>query len=78
MRATTSRMRRIAAVICTAPIFAIAAGAGAASAAVFPPSSHVASDYSKSLGDRLSYGDGWGWGWGDGDGWGWGDGGGWG
>ncbi|WP_208640879.1 hypothetical protein, partial [Streptomyces carpinensis] len=60
MRATKSKMRRIAAVVCTAPIFAIAAGAGAASAAALPSSSHVASAPSYR-GDRC---DGWGWGWG--------------
>ncbi|MBL3670831.1 hypothetical protein JL475_33725 [Streptomyces sp. M2CJ-2] len=77
MRATTSRTRRIAAAVCMAPILAVAAGAGAVSAAASPSSSHVASapfHDSKARGDRCFFGDGWGWGWGDHchSGWGWG------
>ncbi|MER5603357.1 hypothetical protein [Streptomyces sp. NPDC002265] len=66
----------MAAVICTAPIFAIAAGADAASAAALPSSSHVTSALShdsKGLGDRCFYGDGRGWGDRGGGGYGGGD-----
>ncbi|MGW0212429.1 hypothetical protein ACWDZ8_44460, partial [Streptomyces sp. NPDC003233] len=66
MRAHTTRMKRVAIAVCSAPILAIVAGAGAAQAATSsaPASApaHVAT----------YHGDGWGWGWGDDGGWGWG------
>ncbi|MEU4932989.1 hypothetical protein AB0G54_41985 [Streptomyces yokosukanensis] len=79
MRAHTSRIRRVAIAVCSAPILALAAGAGVASAATTAAPTNVVADHGGG-----GWGDHGGGGWGDGGwggGWGWGDhggGGGWG
>lgn len=85
MRANTTRIKRVAIAVCSAPILALAAGAGVASAATnAAPTNVVAHDGGGGWGDHGGgWGDdhgggGWGWGGDHGGGWGWGDHGGWG
>ncbi|WP_037664698.1 hypothetical protein, partial [Streptomyces griseofuscus] len=69
MRAQSTRIKRVAIVICSVPILAITAGAGAAHAATTTPTAAPQSVVSYHHGGGGG-GDG-GWGWGD-DGWGYG------